>query len=115
MHDGEAHDGHAIQRAADARDVALRRLRRFTGGLIAAAVALTGAFAGVAASSTHPRKVVARKQSGEARGVTRVTTPPLPPAPPAPDQAAAPPPAPAPPAEPPIATPVPPVVVSGGS
>ena len=114
MRGAETHDGHSIQRAASARDVGLRRLRRFTGGLVTAAVALTGVFAGVAASSTHPRKFVARTR-GEARRVTRVTTPPLPPAPAAPEQAAAPPPAPAPPAEAPVTTPAPPVAVSGGS
>jgi hypothetical protein len=112
MHDGETHDPHSIQRAAHVRDVALRRLRRFTGGLIAAAVALTGAFAGVAASSTHPRKAVARTPR-ETRRVTRVTTPPLPPAPAVPEQAAAA--SPTPPAQAPVATQAPPVVVSGGS
>ena len=114
MRDAETHDRHSMQRAAHARDVALRRLRRFTGGLIAAAVALTGAFAGVAASSTHPRKVVARTRR-ETRRITRVTTPPLPPAPAAPEQAAALPMAPSPPAGAPVATAAPPVVVSGGS
>jgi predicted lipid-binding transport protein (Tim44 family) len=108
------HDAHTTQRATQARDVALRRLRRFTGGLIAGAVALTGAFAGVAASSTHKRQVLVRTRR-EARRATTVTTPPLPPVPAAPEQAAAPPPAPAPPAAAPVSTPAPPVVVSGGS
>ena len=46
-------DRHSTQRAVLARDAALRRLRRLTGALIAGAVALSGVFAGVAASSTH--------------------------------------------------------------
>lgn len=106
-------DRHSTQRAALARDAALRRLRRLTGALIAGAVALSGVFAGVAASSTHPRKVV-RRPRREARAVT--TTPPLPPEPSAPASAApAQSAAPAPPAQAPVPTPEPPVVVSGGS
>jgi hypothetical protein len=101
-------DVHPTQRATLARDAALRRLRRLTGALIAGAVALSAVFAGVAASSTHPRKVVRR-----ARPVARTltTTPPLPPEPAAPAQSAAP----APPPQAPAPTQEPPVVASGGS
>jgi len=106
---------HSTQRAVLARDAALRRLRRLTGGMIAGAVALTGIFAGVAASSTHPRKLV---RAGARPRVRRaVSTPPLPPVPAAPASASAPPPAatPAPPAQAPTPVQAPPVVVSGGS
>jgi len=105
-------DVHTTQRATLARDAALRRLRRLTGVLIAGAVALSGVFAGIAASSTHTRKVVRRPQR-EARSVT---TPALPPEPSAPASAApAQSPAPAPPAQAPAPTQEPPVVASGGS
>jgi hypothetical protein len=117
--------GHSPEGAALVRDAALRRLRRLTGGMIAAAVALSGVFAGVAASSTHARKVVRSP-----RHVFRsVTTPALPPTPLAPAQAvrpssdegsssSSPTPqsaAPAPPAQAPAPASAPPVVVSGGS
>jgi type IV secretory pathway VirB10-like protein len=104
-------DRHSTQRAALARDAALRRLRRLTGASIASAVALSGAFAGVAASSTHARKLVRRPQL-QARSVTTRTPPPLPPAPadPAPEAQS-----PAPAAQPPAPTSQAPVVVSGGS
>jgi hypothetical protein len=95
----------STQRAVLARDAALRRLRRLTGGLIAGAVALSAVFAGVAASSTHSKKV-AQKTQGEAPSVT--TTPPLPPAPAAPASAA-------PTTQAPVPTQAPPVAVSGGS
>lgn len=107
-------DRDSTERAALARDAALRRLRRLTGALIAGAMALSGVFAGVAASSTHTPKKTVRRPQRETRSV--VTTPPLPPEPSAPESAApsqsA---APAPPAEAPAPTPEPPVVVSGGS
>jgi len=45
-------------RARTARDDGLRRLRRLTGAAIAAAVGLSGVFAGIAATSTHPRRAV---------------------------------------------------------
>jgi hypothetical protein len=107
-------DRHSTQRAALARDAALRRLRRLTGTLIAGAVALSGVFAGVAASSTHTQKRAVRRPLREARSVT--TTPPLPPEPSAPASAApAQSVAPTPPAQAPAPTPEPPVVVSGGS
>ena len=96
-------------RAVLARDAALRRLRRLTGGAIAVAVALSGVFAGVAASSTHTKKAVPEVQH-EVRSVTR-TTPPLPPEPSAPPSSAAPQPAPA----PLVPATAQPVVVSGGS
>jgi hypothetical protein len=98
-------DTHSTQRAALARDAALRRLRRLTGALIAGAVALSGVFAGVAASSTHTQKKAVPPPQRETRNV--VTTPPLPPEPSAPASAA--------PAQAPAPTSEPPVVVSGGS
>jgi hypothetical protein len=106
---------HSIRRAVLERDAALRRLRRLTGGLIAGAVALTGVFTGVAASSTHPRKLV--RAGAHPRVRRAVSTPPLPPLPAAPESASAPPPAPvpAPPAQAPTPAQAPPVVVSGGS
>ena len=73
---------HSSARAVLARDAALRRLRRLTGGAIAVAVALSGVFAGVAAGSTHTKKAVPAGQR-EVRSA-RATTPPLPPAPSAP-------------------------------
>jgi hypothetical protein len=99
-------DRHSAQRAALARDAALRRLRRLTGAMIALAVALSGVFAGVAATSTHARKVVRRPR----RIVRSAATPALPPASRAPQAAA-----PAPPAQAPVQAAAPPVVVSGGS
>src|SRR5438105_3558381 len=114
--------GHSPERAALVRDAALRRLRRLTGGMIAAAAALSAVFAGVAASSTHPRKVVRSTR----RVFRSATMPALPPAPSAPAQAVSPssdegspsspqPAAPAPPAQAPAPASAPPVVVSGGS
>jgi hypothetical protein len=99
-------DGPSTQRAVLARDAALRRLRRLTGGLIAGAVALSAVFAGVAASSTTHTKKVVRKTQGATLSVT--TTPPLPPAPAAPAAAA-------PTTQAPVPTQAPPVAVSGGS
>src|SRR5205807_5458936 len=114
--------GHSPERAALVRDAALRRLRRLTGGVIAAAVALSGVFAGIAASSTHAKKVV----RSPGRTLRSATTPALPPAPSAPAQAVPPtsgegspsapqPATPAPPAQAPAPASAPPVVVSGGS
>jgi hypothetical protein len=100
-------DVQTIKRATLARDAALRRLRRLTGVLIGGAVALSGLFAGVAASSTHTPKAVPPPRP-ETRSVTR--TPPLPPEPSAPASAT-----PTPPPQAPAATQQPPVVSSGGS
>jgi hypothetical protein len=47
-------------RAVLARDAALARLRGATHALVAGSVALAGLFAGLAAASTHPRKVIRR-------------------------------------------------------
>jgi hypothetical protein len=113
---------HSPERAVSARDAALVRMRRLTGGLIALAVALAGVFTGVAASSTHPRKLVRRVR----HVVAPATTPALPSPPAAPAEAvpAAPsgdgsgtatPAAPSAPAQPPVSVASPPVVVSGGS
>jgi hypothetical protein len=114
---------HSPERAVSARDAALVRMRRLTGGLIALAVALAGVFTGVAASSTHPRKLVRRVRHAAAP----TTTPALPPPPAAPAEAVpaapsgeepgtvTPSPAPSAPVQPPVSAPSPPVVVSGGS
>lgn len=95
-------------RAALARDAALLRQRRLTGGVVVVALALSGMFAGVAASSTHAKKAVRR-----ARRVARSssTIPALPAAPSAPAEAATP----TPPAAAPSVASSPPVVSSGGS
>lgn len=96
-------------RAALARDRALARLRRLSGAALGAALLLSGAFAGIAANTTHPRKVVRRQT---ARPMPRnQAEPPLPSARPPSESVLAPPPSP--PAPAPEASP--PVVVSGGS
>lgn len=98
-----------------ARDAATARLRRVTAATAAACLGSTVLFAGLAAGSTHLRKVVPVR-----RPVVRHTRRPAPvkaPVPPlvavaAPAPTPAPPPAPAP---APAAVPQAPVVVSGGS
>lgn len=103
------------ERAHIARDRGLVRLRRLTGAVVAAAVGLSAIFAGVAASSTHPRRPVRTTRVRSARLVT--STPALPPAqaPSLGGGEAAPSPSSAPPASPPAPTASPPVAVSGGS
>jgi len=95
-------------RARLARDAALARLRRLSGVAVGIAVLLSGVFAGVAASGTHPRKTVRRLPTVRPRSQT---VPPLPPARPPSAGSLAPPPAPPEPAVPAS----PPVAVSGGS
>lgn len=100
--------------AALARDAARARLRRFTSGAVVVAVGLSGAFAALAASSTHGKSTSAR---APARSSVR-QFPPLTVAPPAPlvsVEAAAPPAAVTPPASAPTPSYSPPVVSSGGS
>jgi hypothetical protein len=103
------------ERAKRARDAGLARLRRLTGAAIVVALALAAVFAGVAASSTHPRKLLRRTAGGSERPpVPRIGPEPKLPPPRTPALAAQ---APAAPPAPPVAaTPVsPPVVVSGSS
>ena len=47
-----------LRREIGAREAARARLRRATGGAVAAAVALGGVFAALAAGATHPKKTV---------------------------------------------------------
>jgi hypothetical protein len=97
-------------RAALARDAALLRQRRLTGGVLVIALALSGMFAGVAASSTHAKKAVRRARRVARASSSSSTIPALPAAPSAPAEAA-----PTPPAAAPLAASSPPVVSSGGS
>src|SRR5690242_17960826 len=104
------------QPARNARDTGLARLRRLTGGAVAAAVGLSAVFAGAAASSTHPRKPVRLTRTRSAPQLA--STPALPPAQAPSSDEGAPTPhssSPAPPASPPAAAVSPPVAVSGGS
>jgi hypothetical protein len=101
-------------RARAARDAGLRRLRTVTGAAVAAALGLSAVFAGIAASSTHLRRI-ARVQRSSATTARKATTPALPPAR-APGLAAPSSPAtPTPPTASPAPTASPPVAVSGGS
>jgi type IV secretory pathway VirB10-like protein len=99
------------QRAPDARDTGLARLRRLTSAAVAAAFGLSAVFAGVAASSTHPRKA----RTIRVRSTQVETAPALPPAqaPSLDREPTAPPPTPPP--SPPTPAVSAPVVVSGGS
>jgi hypothetical protein len=97
--------------AIAARDAAAARLRRLTAAALAAATAVGGLVAGVAASATHPRAVV---RSASPKTVA-AGIPPVPaPAPTTPvanvDQAGS-----SAPASAPSSSAAPPVVVSGGS
>lgn len=102
------------QREALARDAGLTRLRRLTSGAVGAAILLSGVFAGLAASSTHPRKVV-RLSRARHLVPADASAPALPP-PSEPSAGVEAPPL-APPSAPPAPAPAesPPVVVSGGS
>jgi len=92
---------------AAARDVGVARIRKLTRGAVVCATLLAGAFAGLAAASTHVRKATdAGTQSA------RPTVPPAVPAP-APDSAQVP--APAAPSQAPSQSTAPPVASSGGS
>jgi hypothetical protein len=119
----------AERRAAGHRDAAHVRVRRVTGGVLAAAVALFGGMASyVAGASSHPRKsrraeLAVRPATAQRRPTRTVAVPEAPPAPPLLVAQAAPVPPPAPPPAPPLAPPeqapapvqAPPVAVSGGS
>jgi len=101
-------------RARTARDDGLRRLSRLTGAAIATAVGLSGVFAGMAASSTHPRRAMRVPRTG----TVSTRTPSAPALPPArapdleaPSQNATP----TPPTVLPAPATSPPVAVSGGS
>jgi hypothetical protein len=97
-----------------ARDAARLRLRRLTQASVALMVAVGGAFAALAAGSTHTKKTVVRSQPVRAR-TNILAQAPAPPLVSARSPAASTPAAPA----PPVAAPTPsysaPVVVSGGS
>ena len=102
------------RRGALARDGAVRRLRRTTQISVAATVALGGAFAVLAAGSTHAKKTIVRVSARRATPAAVLVQAPAPPLVDA--QSAAPAPAaPAPPAAAPTPSYQPPVVVSGGS
>jgi hypothetical protein len=104
------------RRAALARDLALRRVRRVTKVSIALMVALGSVFAALAAGSTHTKKTVLRATSKRVPPI--IAEAPAPPLVPVQSTAAAPPAqvtTPAPPVAAPTPTPQAPVVVSGGS
>ncbi len=50
--------------AASTRDAGIRRLNRLTALAVSLAAAAGGVFAGIAASSTHPRRAVGRTAQG---------------------------------------------------
>ena len=104
------------RRAALGRDGALRRLRRSTQVSVVVSLALGGAFAALAAGSTHAKKVVrlpVRHVTAKPAALTSAPAPPLVAVKGASQSAPAP--APAPPAAAPAQTYQQPVVVSGGS
>ncbi|MGZ4333424.1 MAG: hypothetical protein ACXVRJ_04040 [Gaiellaceae bacterium] len=102
-----------VRRAVAARDAASTRVRRLTAVVTAVCVGSTALFAGLAAGSTHLRKVVRREHVPVA--AARRQAPVHAPAPPlVAVQSSAPAPAP-PPVPAPAAVPQAPVVVSGGS
>ena len=107
----------ARTRPSAARDAALLRLRRATQLSIALMVALGGAFAALAAGSTHTKKTIARAPVRKARATVLATAPapPLVSAQAAPSTASSAASAPAPPVAAPVPSYSPPVVVSGGS
>ena len=109
-----------VQRAIAARDAAFARIRLATGVSVAAGVALTGAFAALAAGATHLRKtVVTTHVSPPPTRTKHAQAPVSAPAPPlvsaGGSSAETPPPAPSTSYSAPAPTPASPVVVSGGS
>ena len=105
------------RRAATDRDWAIRRLRRSTQVSVVVSLALGGAFAGLAAASTHPKKVVrtpVRRATTTAKALTVAPAPPLVAVQGA-EQPSAPAATPTPPAAAPTPSYQPPVVASGGS
>jgi hypothetical protein len=103
------------KRLADARDAAVARVRRVTVGVVVACLGSTVAFAGLAAGSTHLRKVTVPRRAVPRRSVRKPLHAPAPPlvAVAGADQGGgAAPPAPAPAPTPATQAPV---VVSGGS
>ncbi|MFZ1880375.1 MAG: hypothetical protein WAU41_09420 [Gaiellaceae bacterium] len=99
---------------AHARDAARLRLRRLTQASVALMVALGGAFAALAAGSTHTKKTVVRAHTVKARTAI-LTQAPAPPLVSAHSPASSEPAAPAPPVSAPTQSYSAPVVVSGGS
>lgn len=105
------------RRAALDRDGAMRRLRRSTQVSVVVSLALGGAFAALAAGSTHAKKVIrvpVRRPAAKAAALTVAPAPPLV-AVQGVQQTPSPSPVPAPPASAPAPTYQQPVVVSGGS
>jgi hypothetical protein len=100
------------RRAAVDRDAAVARVRRATTATLAAATALVAAFAGLAATSTHSRKVV-RAVTKRPKSTTTVQTPAVSPPPLKPSGSPTPPPAP--PAQAPTPSVSPPAAVSGAT
>lgn len=104
------------RRAALARDAALARLRRVTRASVGAALVLGGAFAALAAGSTHTKKAVAptpARPSVAQQALAVAPVPPLVSAEEAPSSAGQS--SPAAPAAAPAPSYAPPVAVSGGS
>lgn len=133
---------HANRRAANERDAAQERVRRVTGMVVAASLAVAGSLAGYVSSAASGRKLVrravvpARPVRAAPRKAAVVPVPPAPPPPALIQSSSPPPPAPSPPssddsspppsapqtpqapqapAQAPVPVQAPPVVVSGGS
>jgi hypothetical protein len=66
------------QSRAAARDNATRRVRRFTAGALAAATALTGAFFGVAAGSSHSKQSASTTTTTNTKTTAATVTAPTP-------------------------------------
>ena len=96
--------------SAAARDAAVARVRTLTRGALVLVAVLSGAFAGLAAASTHVRKATHAATQSVRRSVTSVPTPT-----PAPAPSSGQIPAPAAPSQAPAQSTAPPVVSSGGS
>jgi hypothetical protein len=95
---------------AAARDAGVARIRNLTRGAVVCAALLSGAFAGLAAASTHVRKATPAGTQAARQTVTTV-----PPAVPAPAPSSAQVPVPAAPSQAPSQSTAPPVASSGGS
>ncbi|HEY8629469.1 MAG TPA: hypothetical protein VIL73_02845 [Gaiellaceae bacterium] len=95
---------------AATRDAGVARIRNLTRGAVVCAALLSGAFAGLAAASTHVRKATPAGTQAARQTVTTV-----PPAVPAPAPSSAQVPVPAAPSQAPSQSTAPPVASSGGS
>jgi hypothetical protein len=103
----------ARRRAVVDRDAAIARVRRATTATLALATALVAAFAGLAATSTHSRKVVKRATTKGSTAAATVQTPSVSPPPLQPSGSSTP--SPAPPAQTPTPSSSPPAAVSGAT